>query len=420
MKLFASVVVLCLLFVQTLPLTAAAATLSDNEQEALANWPNWVGSSGTTCDSGGDVTTGTGLPSDTVNAINHLKSDYQKAASVTGVPWQLLAAVHYREAGNDPNEDLQAGNPLGGGGSQAAGYPYGHPATIEQSAEFAAKELISDAASGVVKKPINVPNPNPEAIKDALFGYNGRAQVYAQQAADLGFNPNTQPYEGSPYVMNNYDAKHHNMKIITHDNGGLDGIDTRLGAFVVYVKLGGNEAGRAVCNQGGAVAGDIVKTAINYAWPDYHTAPYITTKPSYAAAISKAQAAGEYVGGVSGGPGIDCGGFVTRVMRDSGADPNYNWGPNDPRQGNTVHEQAYLDAHPAKYQKLGAMTDTSKLQPGDIAINSDHTYIYVGQQPGFNGAAASASVAPPARAPMASTVYFSNGAGSFIWYRLKQ
>jgi hypothetical protein len=170
----------------------------------------------------------------------------------------------------------------------------------------------------------------------------------------------------------------------------------------------------------GAVSGDIVQTALHYAWPDYHSAPYTRMRPAYASAIAKAQSNGEYVGGASGEPGIDCGGFVTRVMRDSGADPNYNWGPNDGRQGPTTSQQAYMDAHPDKYQKLsGINNDTSKLQPGDIAVNSEHTYIFVGRQKGFHGNAASASVAPPARSPMASTVYFSNSAGAFSWYRLK-
>jgi hypothetical protein len=172
----------------------------------------------------------------------------------------------------------------------------------------------------------------------------------------------------------------------------------------------------------GAVAGDIVKTAINYSWPDYHNAPYLNMKPSYKAAIDKAQANGEYVGGLSH-PGVDCGGFVTRVMRDSGADPNYNWGPHDGRQGATPAQQAYMDAHPDKYQNLGTKNSTADLQPGDIAINSEHTYLYVGKQAGFNGNSASASVSFTGeswRTPMASNAYFSNSAGSFTWYRLKK
>ena len=43
--------------------------------------------------------------------------------------------------------------------------------------------------------------------------------------------------------------------------------------------------------------------------------------PAYAAAITKAKAEGQYVGN----DGVDCGGFVTRLMIDSGFEPNYNY-----------------------------------------------------------------------------------------------
>ncbi len=421
------VIILCLL---ALTLGQVAHVIADplpkDEITALEDYPNWVASQGcndSASAGGSSVTTGSGLPSDITKAINKLKPDYVKAAEATKVPWQLLAAVHYREANNNPSQDLQAGNPIGGGGGQFANYPHGAPKSVEQSAEYAAEELISDAKSGVVKKPINVANPDPNAIKDALFGYNGRASVYADQAAALGFNKNTQPFEGSPYVMNNADGKHKNMKIITHDFGGLDGVDSRFGAFVIYSKLGGGTGGSSDgCDStGSGTIAAAVQKAIDYSWPDYHAAPYLKMKPSYKTAINKAVGNGEYVGG-NGNPGVDCGGFVTRVMRDSGADPNYNWGPHNSQQGATPAQQAYMDAHSDKYEKLGAISNTSKLQPGDIAINSEHTYMYVGKQSGFNGNSASASVSFTGdswRTPMASTAYFSNSAGAFIWYRLK-
>lgn len=138
-------------------------------------------------------------------------------------------------------------------------------------------------------------------------------------------------------------------------------------------------------------------------------------RPAYATAISAAQARGEFVGGGKY-PGIDCGGFVTRVMRDSGVDPNYNQ-----YQGDTNAQIRYLDEQVAsgKYQKLASVNSTADLQPGDIAINSNHTYIYVGSQPGFNGNSASSSFSTSGeswRAPMADNAY---GFSEFSWYRLK-
>lgn len=373
------------------------------------------------CSTNTSTVSSSGLPADIVANIQKLQPDYEKAAQATGVPWQLLAAIHYRESNNNPNSDLQAGNPIGGPYTQSStDYAfYGFPKTMEQSAEIAAKHLIASSKSGIVKKPINTGSPDAEAIKDTLFSYNGRASQYAQQAAALGFDQAKQPYEGSPYVMNNFDDLHKNMKIITTDHGPLDGIDTRFGAFTVYARLGGgvSSSSGSSCGAfgGGAVQGSIVQTAINYAWPDHHNPNYYEMKPAYKAAIDKAQANGEYVGGLSH-PGIDCGGFVTRVMRDSGADPNYN-----AQNGNTTAQLAYMQAHPELYKNLGTQSNTNSLQPGDIAINNGHTYIYVGSQAGFHGNAASASVSFSGsswRSPMADTTYFSDSNGPFIWFRL--
>jgi hypothetical protein len=375
---------------------------------------NTRGSAFGSTDCSADNTAGSALPVDILAAINKLMPDYQQASQATGVPWQVLAAIHYRENSNSPGGDLQAGNPIGGpyANSSTDYTKYGYPKSIKESAVIAAKHLMA-----VATKPINVASPDSEVLKDALYSYNGRAQAYAKQAASLGFNSATQPYEGSPYVMNNFDEIHMNMGMITKDNGPIDGIDTRFGAFTIYSRLGGDAS--ATNFSGGAVAGDAVQTAIHYAWPDYHQPNYCKEKPSYRSAIEAAAKNGEYVGGtctINGNwIGVDCGAFITRVMRDSEADLDYN-----SANGNTLSQQQYLDANPAKYQRLSDVNGTADLQPGDIAINSVHTYIYVGTQPGFNGNSASASFSDSGsswRAPMASTAY---GFGSeFTWYRLK-
>lgn len=363
-------------------------------------------------------TVSTNLPADIVKNINKLKPAYQKAADNTGVPWQLLAAIHYREANNSPTQDMQAGNPIGGPyTASSTDYGNGYPKSIADSAEIAANHLIRVEKSGVIKKDIDVPTPDIEEVKDVLFSYNGRATVYAQQAADLGFDPKTQPYEGSPYVMNNYDDTHTNMGIITRDHGGLDGTDTRFGAFVIYERLGGATSSPDACSAtlSGSAQQRIIQTIVKYAWPDYHSPNYFDMKPEYKAAIDTAIKNGEYVGGEDH-PGIDCGGFVTRVMRDSGADPNYGGG------GATSEQIKYLNAHPELYENLGTKSSTKDLQPGDIAIVNGHTFFYVGSVPGFNENGASASFSPSNtawRAPMASATIFKDSNGTYNWYRIK-
>ena len=355
--------------------------------------------------------TGAGsLPTDIVALINQNKSVYEQAAQATNVPWQMLAGIHYRETGLSTN---------GSNLFQISGYS--GPTDFQSQAIAAGNFIQKNAVPGNLpnhRAPLKQTGSDPDEIKDTLFSYNGRASQYAQQAQDLGFNPQTQPYEGSPYVMNNFDQIHMNMKIITHDNGPLDGVDTRFGAFTIYSNLGGASSSSSGSCSNGAVVGNEIQTAINYAWPDYHAPNYCKEKPSYQAAIQKASANGEYTGGTCtiGGTwiGVDCGAFVTRVMRDSQADPNYN-----SSNGNTIAQQQYLDAHPELYDKLNNVQGTKDLQPGDIAINDVHTYIYVGSQSGFNGNSASASFSDTGsswRAPMADGTGII---GDFTWYRLK-
>lgn len=163
------------------------------------------------------------------------------------------------------------------------------------------------------------------------------------------------------------------------------------------------------CN--GSVAGDAISTAINYAWPEYHAPPYLKMKDTYAAAVKKAQSDGRYVGGGQY-PGIDCGGFVTLVMQDSGVDPEYNKG-----KGPTTAQRQYMLDNKDKYQLIYP-TSTADVQPGDIAVHSEHTYIYVGKQPNFETEIASASISFSGRSwrtPMAGKEI--PGDPSYSWFR---
>jgi lysophospholipase L1-like esterase len=169
----------------------------------------------------------------------------------------------------------------------------------------------------------------------------------------------------------------------------------------------------------GSVQEKIVQTALKYSLPEHHSPPYFVMDGDYSKAVEEAIKRGEWVGGASH-PGIDCGGFVTRVIRDSGVDPNYN-----AYQSTVIPQQKYMDDHPELYKRLDSYTSLDDLkaeaQPGDIAINSVHTYIYVGDQPNFDGNSASASFSSSGlgwRTPMASDAYlYSNYTTPFVWYR---
>ncbi len=173
------------------------------------------------------------------------------------------------------------------------------------------------------------------------------------------------------------------------------------------------------CSDGGAVKGDLRETVKRYAHADYHAPPYTKRKPAYAQAVSKAQSDKRYVGGsVDGVPGIDCGGFVSLLMQDSGYEVDYNYGGKAAKgAGNTTGGQ--LPWLKENWQKINPKS-TADLKPGDVAINDAHTYVYVGDIDGFNSKVASASYSSyenGGRAPMAGRE--SPADPSFQWYRKK-
>lgn len=158
---------------------------------------------------------------------------------------------------------------------------------------------------------------------------------------------------------------------------------------------------------GGVVAGSIVQTAVNLAWNDishprdgvdtaacYSGSKAITPEPStchhgfqqrsgngsttngdpsqYTTTTYQA-ATSQYNGSVDSTDYTDCGVFIATVMHASGVDPNY------PGSG-TSTQLNYVESHPEKYQIINNVSDVSQIQPGDIFINSEHTWMYVGPQ----------------------------------------
>ena len=234
-------------------------------------------------------------------------------------------------------------------------------------------------------------------IKDNSF--DGRAPI------EPGTIPLVELFSKStPWVYNEMKMDFDKDK---YAQGIVDGVEKSLGGSSDKISA----TGGATDNCQSVGNGDVLPTIFNYAYSDGRKT--LTMKDTYKSAVSKAKAKGEYIGGIQY-PGVDCGGFVTRAMRDSGTDKDYN-----KYQGPTSQQKKYMDDNPDKYQKIGSVTDTGKLQPGDIAITENHTYFYVGpekEHPNFKGNAASASMDD--YAPTANNTYFVDSHGvSFTWYR---
>lgn len=174
------------------------------------------------------------------------------------------------------------------------------------------------------------------------------------------------------------------------------------------------------CGAGGSFQ-DLV---LRYAWPQYHKAVYTSRMPDYAEAVARRLSSGKYVGGdYHGIDGIDCGGFVTTLMQDSGFAPNYNSG-----KGNASTQEQWVKNN--GWMLLNGSTssviDTSILQPGDVAFSgpanaASHTFVYVGNIAGFGSNIASASI--DGRAPMAGAEsltysdYDDPNSAPVRWYR---
>lgn len=191
-----------------------------------------------------------------------------------------------------------------------------------------------------------------------------------------------------------------------------DGTDKTMSAAVSNPSTkDGNNA--ASCDSEGKFdGGNIYATIGAYAWSK-HKGNDINARPAYREAVVKAKSEGRYVGGIRH-TGIDCGGFVSLAIQDSGFDKAYNSG-----KGNTITQENWLKKPESKWEKLDP--GAPKLT-GDVAINEDHTYMYVdktkvpkGEEGDFQTNIASASL--DERSPMAGKEGETDR--SFRWYRRK-
>lgn len=373
--------------------------------------------------------------------IEENRDVYEQAEAKYGVPWQAIATMHSLET------SLALSNPANGqglyqlytytaGGSNSNAFlpagPISHDEFVRQT----------DIAVSIMKDIITGDGLDPstdEGIKDLLFQYNGKASQYIQKAKALGFNDQEANWgEGSIYVMNRYDEKRDptSPKMdpawpgrFTGDGVYTPGSTTEVfGGFVKYIALGGGGGG--TCSSGGDLEAYILK----YAWPEHHDAPYHDRREDYADAVTKRISNGEYVGGsVAGVAGIDCGGFVTTLMNESGFAPEYNYAGKvaDGASNATYGQLPYIREHPEEWKLVNSsfgtpISDESELTQGDVAFTDcssqwdcGHTYMYAGEIQGFETHIASASYSThgAGRAPMAGTeAIIQGGQGIVYWY----
>ena len=201
-------------------------------------------------------------------AIEENRPAYEAASTAAKIPWQLLAAVHYRENKLDRNgkpitDPDRASDTKSDGPFQIVGgnYRLGDDYSDE---EFQA--AANDAALFILGKSgvTSIAETDTEIIKYTLFAYNGTAGVYKDQAKALGFSEiEANNGEGSPYVMNKVDAKRDPATAAANtwgqikSDGGSIGYPANqdYGAFVIYALLAGVDTGEGGgCAVGGGLA----------------------------------------------------------------------------------------------------------------------------------------------------------------------
>lgn len=264
-----SLVVACILL-----LNASVFALPQEHKEAIdrnsVHYFKGTGEAGS-CESGVSLSAGDNkdyagrdiLTREQLNAISQNQPFYERAADRAGIPWQMIAVVHVRETG------LARANPSNGQGiyqilsGEGGPYPTGpvNDDEFQRQTDFAANFIKGKAAANYEENKTLNKSASADIIKDTFFSYNGRASAYAEQAQSLGFNPNTQGYEGSPYVMNKADAQRdpeqspNSWGQIKQDHGPIEyPANSDYGAFVQYAGLTGADLG-GTCD--GSVSGPI-------------------------------------------------------------------------------------------------------------------------------------------------------------------
>ena len=304
---------------------------------------------------------------------------YEAAASQYGFPWQLLAIIHYQE------HSLLRTNPSNGEGIYQL-TTYTNQGTNENRFEPTSESVSDDefmrqtniAASVIAGKASGLDLNTPEGIKNLFYNYNGHGgQYYKGKALALGFTEAEAAVgEGSPYVMNRYDAQRDPTspemnpawRGIFVGNGIYDenAVDTRFGTYVRYLALSDAE-----CT---ATGNEIADTALKISKHNDTSSRYGDTTPSEAYVIAM-KAVGNYQKPNGIKPeGASCDQFVSTVLRYSGADPNFpTFGP--------LVQKAHMDNHPEMYQKIAHNYDVNNLRDGDILVAGDeewrHILIYV-------------------------------------------
>lgn len=341
----------------------------------------------------------------------------QAVATKNGIPWELIAGQALAESGGGASE-ICSYNPLGmkGSGPSCDGRHRSF-SSYEEAYQHYVDSIVSIKA---VKN--KYPNNPYAAIAYVQYGSGAPYAQCSRQEYLTNIHHSCYGYKlGDPtpgYVNRTSSlicgiqkwAKSEGIAISsvtwenysptssgnnTQDNSSL----SRIGAIycgVNGVSSASNDDGNDIDKSSLSA---LQKLVVDWAWPTYRGAGYINRKPAYA----------EYMDSkTSYHPcdGIDCGAFVSNVIRASGWDSSYPL-------GSTSTQRAWLASN---WERLST---GASLKAGDVGIKTGHVILYVGDIAGFESKTASASscTGPNRRAPMAGSP--RENLNQYTWYRKK-
>lgn len=180
------------------------------------------------------------LPAASIKRIQNVYPRLKRVQELTGVPWQAMAAIWYRESFTITPPKTPGGpfqfDPVPSRGT-LKGLLKRFTKLDDQAINDVLLKGVNDFDSGALLSacflrnktgPVITPTVDDETIKDAFYGYNGRKYGSVEK---------------SPYVMNGYDSARLNMELrgtIPDGHGGrrwVEIVDKRPGAFTVYKQL---------------------------------------------------------------------------------------------------------------------------------------------------------------------------------------
>ncbi len=313
--------------------------------------------------------------------IEKNKKIYLKAEKETGVPWQAIATMHSLES------SLERSNHTNGQGIyQLTTYTRSGtnsnaflPAGPVSESEFERQTMIAanEMKRMIVSKGLDV--SSDDGIKALLFAYNGESDRYIQKALALGFSSKEAHIgEGSPYVMNRYDAKRDPRsgkmdpawpgRYVADGIYSDDALQYDFGGFVKYVALGGGNGGNGYCTSARGGNMDLNKTAIDLAWSEAERSnTFSKPKDTYLTAMKEVglwQEAGGGSGAFDRGGGVmiptgkSCDNFVGTVVRYSGLDDKFPF---------WLYSQISYLASSDKWEEV-TVSSTEDYREGDIRL----------------------------------------------------